>query len=371
LDNDHDDKSKKDKIDIIMKRKEEHINICLDQPVQAKSVRTLFSDVKLLNNSLPEIDYDDIDTSTSFLGKKFSAPFMVGAMTGGAELAKRINSNIAEAVEELGLGMALGSQRAALYDKALEDTYTIARKNAPNAFIGANIGGAQISAGMKIDDINRLIEMIDADALYVHLNPTQEIVQPEGEARYKNVMEGISMIVNSVKKPVIAKEVGFGISPMVAKKLESTKIDAVEIAGMGGTSYAAVEWYRAKEMGLEQKVDLGNLFWDWGIPTAASLYMIKRHSKLPLVASGGIRNGVEMAKAMAMGASLTAMALPILRPATKSAKDVKDFISKLLVEFKSAMFLVGAKNIDELRRVPFVITGELAIWKDYADKLVL
>ncbi len=362
------EKEKREKIDLIMKRKEEHIKICLDQPVQAKNVRTLFSDVRLLNNSLPEIDFDDIDTSTEFLGKKFSAPFMVGAMTGGAEMAKRINSNIGEAVEKLGLGMALGSQRAALYDPVLEETYTIARKKAPNAFIGANIGGAQISTGMKIEDIKKLVAMVDANALYVHLNPAQEIVQPEGEAKYRNVLEGIRAIVKSVGKPVVAKEVGFGISPMVATQLEKAGVSAIEIAGMGGTSYAAVEWYRAKAMGMADKMDLGSILWDWGIPTAASLYMIRKHSKIPIVASGGIRTGMEIAKAIAMGASLTAMALPVLRPATESADSVQKFIEKIILELKSVMFLLGAKNIGELRKTPYVITGELATWKEYADK---
>ncbi|MCL4372428.1 type 2 isopentenyl-diphosphate Delta-isomerase [Candidatus Marsarchaeota archaeon] len=362
------DAKKASKISEIMKRKEEHIKICLDSPVQAKQARTLFSDVHLLNNSLPEIDFDDIDTSTKFLGKSFSAPFMVGAMTGGAELAKKINGNIAEAVEELGLGMALGSQRAALYDRLLEDTYTIARKKAPSAFIGANIGGAQISKGLGIEDVRRLIEMIDADALYIHLNPAQEIVQPEGEPRYRDVMGGISNIIKSVKKPVIAKEVGFGLSPDVAKRLSSIGISAVEIAGMGGTSYAAVEWYRAKSMGLMDKIDLGNLLWDWGIPTAASLYMIRKASDIPIISSGGLRTGMDIAKSIAMGASMTAMALPILRPATESASSVKRFISKVLLELKAVMFLLGARNVEELRRTPCVITGELALWKDFSDK---
>lgn len=363
------EKDKKAKIETIMKRKEEHIRICLDEPVQARKSRTLFDDVKLINNSLPEIDFDDIDTSTVFMGKKFSAPFMAGAMTGGAEMAKTINANIAEAVEELGLGMALGSQRAALYDSVLEDTYTIARKKAPNAFIGANIGGAQISNGMGIEDINRLIGMVDADALYVHLNPAQEIVQPEGEPRYKNVLEGITEIVKAVKKPVIAKEVGFGISYGVAKQLESAGVSAAETAGMGGTSYAAVEWYRAKAMGMPDKVDLGNLLWDWGIPTAASLYMIKRGSRLQAVSSGGLRTGMDLAKSIAMGASMCAMALPVLRPATKSAKDVKDFMGRIILELKSVMFLLGAKDLDELRKTPYIITGELRAWKDYADNI--
>ena len=365
------DPEKLKKINLIMKRKEEHIRICLDKPVQARNVRTLFSDVKLMNDSIPEIDFDDIDTSVSFLGKRFSAPFMVGAMTGGAEMAKKINANIASAAEELGLGMAVGSQRAALYDKILEDTYTIARKNGPHIFIGANIGGAQLSEGMGLKSIKKLVEMLKADALYVHLNPTQEIVQPEGEPKYRNVLSRIREIVESIDRPVIAKEVGFGISPKVAKELEKAGVKAIEVAGMGGTSYAAVEWYRAKAFKMEDKADLGNLFWDWGIPTAASLYMAARSVRLPVVSSGGLRTGLDVAKSIALGASMTAMALPVLRPAATSAKAVKDFIERILLELKSTMFLLGARNIEQLGKCPFVITGDLAIWKDYFDKKVI
>jgi isopentenyl-diphosphate delta-isomerase len=345
-----------------MKRKEDHINICLSKPVQARKITTLFNDVHLINNALPEIDFNDIDTSTTFLGHKFAAPLMVGAMTGGAELAKKINRNIAEAAQEMGLGMAVGSQRAGLYDKVLADTYSIARKAAPDIYIGSNIGGAQISRGFKMEDAKKLVKMLDADAFYVHLNPAQEIVQPEGEPSYKNVLSGIKKFVSAVNRPVVVKEVGFGISGNVAKQLEDIGVSAIETAGMGGTSYSAVEYYRAKESGMEVKEKMGELFWDWGIPTAASLYMVKKSVKIPVVASGGLRNGLEIAKSIAMGASLTASAWPFLRPATVSTEEVKKKMEEFIYGLKSAMFLTGCKNIKELSQLNYVVTGELRQW---------
>lgn len=353
---------KDEKVNEIMKRKEDHINICLKNPVQAKKKTTLFECVHFINNSLPEINFDDIDTSVEFLNHKFSAPLMVGAMTGGAELAKKINENIGIAVEELGLGAAVGSQRAALYDKRIEDTYSILREVAPHAFIGANIGGAQISKGFDIDDAKSLIKMLKADALYIHLNPTQELVQPEGEPHYSNVLSGIKNIINSVDVPVIPKEVGFGISPDVASRLEKAGASAIEVAGMGGTSYSAVEYYRAKDYNMKLKIDLGNKLWDWGIPTAASLYSVKNKIKIPVVSSGGLRDGMDIAKSIALGASLTAMAWPVLRPASESSDKVKEFLEEKINELKSVMFLLGVKNIEELRNVKYVITDPLSSW---------
>ncbi len=358
------DLKKEEKIKTIMKRKEDHINICLDKPVQAKKVKTLFDEVHFISNSLPEINFDDIDTSTTFLGHKFSAPLMVGAMTGGAELAAKINKNIAEAAEEMGLGMAVGSQRAGLFDKRLADTYSIARKAAPKAFIGSNIGGAQVSAGFKIDDAKKLVKMLDADAFYIHLNPAQEIVQPEGEPNYRNVVSGIKRFVDNINKPVVVKEVGFGISGEVAKRLENIGVSAIEVAGMGGTSYAAVEHYRAVEFNMDIKARMGEMLWDWGIPTAASLYMVKRSVKIPVVASGGLRNGLEIAKAIAMGASLTAAAWPFLRPATVSSDKVKEKMEEMIHGLKSVMFLTGCKNIKELSQLKYVMTGDLRHWVD-------
>ena len=356
------DSTKEEKIKDIMQRKEDHINICIDKPVQAKKVSTLFECVHLINNSLPEINFDDIDTSVNFLGHKFSAPIMVGAMTGGADLAYKINENIGIAVEDLNLGMVVGSQRAALYDKKLEDTYSIARKSAPSAFIGANIGGAQISKGFSIDDAKELVSMLEADALYTHLNPAQELVQPEGEPHYASVLNGIKELVDNVGVPVIPKEVGFGISGYVASNLEKANIGAIEVAGMGGTSYSAVEYYRAKQMNMHSKELLGNLLWDWGIPTAASLCSVVNKVKVPVVSSGGLRTGLDVAKSIALGASMTAMAWPVLRPASESSDAVKRFLEQKIYELKSIMFLIGAKDIESLKKAKYVLTEPLKSW---------
>ncbi|ASI14101.1 isopentenyl-diphosphate delta-isomerase [Candidatus Mancarchaeum acidiphilum] len=356
------DSAKEEKIKDIMQRKEDHINICIDKPVQAKKISTLFECVHLINNSLPEINFDDIDTSVNFLGHKFSAPLMVGAMTGGADLAYKINENIGTAVEELNLGMAVGSQRAALYDKRLEETYSIARKSAPSAFIGANIGGAQISKGFSIDDARELVRMLEADALYTHLNPAQELVQPEGEPHYSSVLGGIKELVDKVGVPVVPKEVGFGISGDVASNLEKANVSAIEVAGMGGTSYSAVEYYRAKQMNMQRKELLGSLLWDWGIPTAASLCSVVNKVKMPVVSSGGLRTGLDIAKSIALGASMTAMAWPALRPATESSDAVKKFLEQRIYELKSIMFLLGVKDIEGLKKAKYVMTEPLQSW---------
>ena len=322
------DKSELDKkVKLIEKRKEEGILLCLEKAVQSRKATTLFDDVRLLNNALPEINMEDIDISTTFLGHKFAAPIFIGAMTGGAELAKKVNGNLAKAAQELGIGMAVGSQRAGLLTKGLAETYSITRKVAPDIFIGSNIGGAQLSQGLSIGDAKKLIEMLDADALYVHLNPLQEVIQPEGEAEYRNVLKRITELVSGLDTPVAVKEVGAGISDEVAKRLERAGVSAIEIAGLGGTSWSGVESYRAKAANDAIKFKTGNFFWDWGIPTAAALYGVRKAVKLPVVASGGIRNGLDMAKAIAMGADLCAMAWPLLRPATISSENVNDTIA--------------------------------------------
>ncbi len=263
----------------IMERKEGHIGICLERPVQARGVRTLLDDVHLINDSLPEMDLADVDLSTRFLGHKFAAPIMIGAMTGGAELAKTINRNLAEAAREEGIGMVLGSQRAGLFDRQLADTYSIARKVAPDIFLGANIGGAQIARGFGVKEGKKLVDMIGADALYVHLNPAQEVVQPEGEGEYRNVIKGIKSFVDGLDVPIVAKEVGFGVSGAVSRRLEEIGVSAIEVAGAGGTSYAAVEYYRAKDMKMRLKQEMGGLFWDWAYPPRQRCAWLRRRSR--------------------------------------------------------------------------------------------
>jgi isopentenyl-diphosphate Delta-isomerase len=347
-------------IEIIKQRKKDGIEIPLNKNVQAKVTSTYLEYVRLLHNALPEIDYDDIDTSTKFLGKKFSAPIIIDSMTGGTDEATVINGRLGELAEKYGFGMGLGSQRAGLKSEELAATYSIARKNAPNAFLIANIGGAQLAKGLTIDEARKIVKMICANALVVHLNPLQELVQPEGEPRYKGLLGKISELAKTIDVPVIVKEVGAGISREVAVKLEMAGVSAINVAGAGGTSWAGIEKLRAEAASNELKTRLGDMFWDWGIPTAVSLFEVRRAVKLPLIASGGLRDGLEVAKCIALGASMAAMAYPFLRAAAKSRESLFAFGDALLAEFKSTMFLVGARNVNALAGSRYILTGALA-----------
>jgi isopentenyl-diphosphate delta-isomerase len=347
-------------IEVIKQRKKEGIDIPLQKNVQAKTTSTYLEYVRLVHNALPEVDYDDIDTSMTFLGKRFSAPIIIDSMTGGTDEATVINGRLGELAEKYGFGMGLGSQRAGLKSEELAATYSIARKNAPNAFLIANIGGAQLSKGLTVDEAKRIVKMIGANALVVHLNPLQELVQPEGEPRYKGVLGQISELAKTIDIPLIVKEVGAGISKEVAIKLEMANVSAINIAGAGGTSWAGVEKLRAESLKDDLKKHLGEMFWDWGIPTAASLIEVRRAVKLPLIASGGLRNGLEVAKCVALGASMAAMAYPFLQTAAQSRESLFAFADTILTELKSTMFLVGAKNIAALASSRYILTGLLA-----------
>lgn len=347
-------------IEIIKQRKKDGIDIPLQKNVQAKTTSTYLEYVKLVHNALPELDYDDIDTSTKFLDKKFAAPIIIDSMTGGTDEATVINGRLGELAEKYGFGMGLGSQRAGLKSEELAATYSIARKNAPNAFLIANIGGAQLAKGLTIDEARKIVKMIKANALVVHLNPLQELVQPEGEPRYRGVLGKISDLAKTIDVPVIVKEVGAGISKEVAIKLEMAGVAAINVAGAGGTSWAGVEKLRAEAVKDDLKRHLGEMFWDWGIPTAASLIEARKAVRIPLIASGGLRNGLEVAKCVALGASIAAMAYPFLRAASQSRENLFAFADTLLAELRSAMFLVGARNISALASSRYILTGALA-----------
>jgi isopentenyl-diphosphate delta-isomerase len=341
----------------IGKRKADHIRICLEKKAQAKKATSGFEDIQLIHRALPEVDRQKINLSTSFFGKKFSAPIFVGAMTGGTEEATKINASIAEAVEKLGLGMGVGSQRAAIEDKKLEKTYSIARKKAPNAFLVANIGGVQLVHGFGLKEVKRAVEMIDADALAVHLNTVQEALQPEGQTNFKGVLTKIGEIAGELDKPVIVKETGCGISAEDAKAVEAAGVKALDIGGIGGTSFAAVEYYRSISPN-----NRGKVFWDWGIPTVISLIEATQTVKIPVIASGGVRSGLDIAKSLALNARLASVSQPVLEAAVKGAKQTEDLISSLIAELRNVMFLVGAENLESLMKVPVVVTGKTAEW---------
>jgi len=349
------------------KRKAEHIRICLEEKAQSRTVTAGFEDIKFVHRALPEVNREDISLSTSFLNKTFSAPLMVGAMTGGTEEAVKINQNIAEAVEKLGLGMGLGSQRAAVENYMLEKTYAVARKVAPNAFLVANIGGVQLVQGYGVKEVRKVVEMIDADAVAIHLNVLQEAVQPEGQTSFKGILEKIGRVASEIDTPVIVKETGAGISARDAIALRDAGVRAIDVGGVGGTSFAAVEYFRGEKM-------LGEAFWDWGIPTVVSVVEVVQSVKLPVIASGGIRTGTDIAKALALGAGLASIVQPVLETAVIGSKETEQFLSGLIDELKNVLFLVGAENVGRLAQVPLVICRETAEWlkirgfniKDYA-----
>jgi len=346
----------------IEKRKADHIQICLDENVQARRKTTGFEDVTFVHRALPEIERDKINLQTTLFNHKFSAPLIVEAMTGGTQKSEKINANIAKAVEKLGLGMGVGSQRAAVENPSLKKAFTVTREKAPTAFLIANIGAPQITKKQGIKDAEKAVKQINADALAIHLNPLQEAVQPEGETNYVGVLNGIRKITRAIKVPVIVKETGAGIAAEEAKNLEAAGVSGIDVAGAGGTSWAAVEFHRAKSIGDEHRQRLGETFWDWGIPTAANVVEVAQSVQISLIASGGIRSGVDIAKALALGADLAGTALPILLPATKSAEEVKKTLQFMLEELRNTMFLVGAKSIQRLKEVPVVITGRTAEW---------
>ncbi len=347
-------------IDLIMNRKRDGIDIPLSNNVQSRFVSNYLECVKLIHNALPEIDFDEIDTSTEFLNTKFGAPIIIDSMTGGTPEALKINSRLGQLAEISGFGMGLGSQRAGLKSSILAETYSVARKNAPSAFLIANIGGAQLAEGLDIQMIEKIISMIDANALVIHLNPLQELIQPEGEPKYKGVLEKIAIITEKISIPIIVKEVGSGISREVALKLQKANINCINIAGAGGTSWAGIEKIRANKVKNDVKEHLGELFWDWGIPTALSLIEVRNSVELPLIASGGIRNGLEIAKCIALGANMGAMAYPFLKAASESEESLFTFSTHLINELKGAMFLTGSANIPDLAKSRLILTGELA-----------
>lgn len=344
------------------RRKADHIRITLNQDVEAGKTTTGLEDILLVHKALPEIDKNKIDLSTSVFGHGFSAPLIVGAITGGTREASKINATIAEAVEELGLGMGVGSQRVAIEDNRFEETFAIVRKRAPTAFIIANIGGIQLVNGYGLREVKKAVEMIEADAIAIHLNSLQEAVQPEGQTNFRGVLEKIQEVAEEIGKPVIVKETGAGIGAETAKRLQSAGVKGIDVSGAGGTSFAAVEYHRAIEQKNSPQRRLGDIFWDWGISTAVSVVEVCQSTNAVVIASGGIRDGVDASKTLALGASLASFSKPILHVAVKGVKETKDALSLLIDELRNVMFLVGAESIRNLQNTPLVITGKTAQW---------
>jgi isopentenyl-diphosphate delta-isomerase len=330
-------------------RKSDHIRINLQEDVAFKRLSTGFERYRFVHCALPAFNLEDVDTCTSLLNKRLAAPFIISSMTGGTPEASVLNERLAEAAQDAGVGMGVGSQRAAVEEPALADTYRV-RHVAPDIFLMANLGAIQLNYGYGLDECRRVVEMIEADALILHLNPLQEALQPEGEARFAGLLSKIEAVCRALEAPVIAKEVGWGISEQVARQLADAGVAAIDVAGAGGSSWSQVEMYRAAG---EHERQVAAIFADWGISTAESLLMARRGAPgLPILASGGIRDGVQVAKAIALGAAACGSAGPFLRAASESTTAVAELLAVLVTQLRVAMFAAGAVDIPALQNTP-------------------
>ncbi|MFC1845757.1 type 2 isopentenyl-diphosphate Delta-isomerase [Candidatus Dependentiae bacterium] len=325
----------------IEKRKDEHLSICLDKNVQS-CLSNGFDEYRLQYNALPEIDFDSLDLSVEFFGKKLSSPFLLSAMTGGTQKGKEINQRLATVAQKMNVAMCVGSQRAMLKDPSLSDTFAI-RDKAPDILLFANFGAIQLNNGYAVEHCQHLVDAIGADALVLHLNPLHEAVQPEGDTNFQGLSNNIKTVVDALSVPVIIKEVGCGISGDVAQRLASLGVGIIDVAGAGGTSFPTVEGYRA---GLKDPKIFGQL----GIPTAESIVQVKGAlDTISVIASGGITNGIDAAKALALGADLVGFAGVLLGPAMHSDDLVQKTLERIATELKVAMFSAGASQITSLR----------------------
>ena len=333
-------------------RKKEHLELCLDTESVSSPSSTGLEAYRFIHNALPELDIDEIDISATFLDKRLSAPVLISSMTGGFDLARKVNRNLAAAAQMLGLAMGVGSQRVAIEEPSATTSFQV-RDIAPDILLLGNLGAVQLNYGYGIEQCRRAVAMIDADGLIFHLNVLQEAVQPEGNRNFKGLTAKIAAVCKDLAVPVVAKEVGNGISVDVAVRLHRAGVRAIDIAGKGGTSWSAVEAQRAAKMG--RRADAA--FADWGIPTEEALISVRKAlPNVQLVASGGIRSGLDIAKSIALGADIAALGQPLLSAALESADKVVEFLAGVIHELKVSMLCLGAKDLRALRQAPLTRT---------------
>ncbi len=333
---------------MIEDRKLEHLKICIEKNVN--SHYNYWDDVILKHATIPKVDLEDIDLSTNFLGKRLMYPVIIDAMTGGHKIAREVNKNLAKVAENLQIGMAVGSQRSAIENKELGDTYSVIKDYNIPLRIG-NLGAPQFALGYGEREIKKAIEMIDAHAIEIHFNYLQEAIQVEGDKRVKGVIDKIKKL--SHKYVLIAKETGAGIDLYAGEKLKSSGFKAIDVSGLSGTSFAAVEYYRGGKH--------GKTFWDWGLPSPYCIIKLKS-LYLPLIGSGGIRNGLDAARAIALGADVVGISRILLKDAMKSSKNVERRLKDIIEELRIAIFLTGSSNLGDLKNASYVITGRLRDW---------
>lgn len=332
------------------RRKADHIRINLEEDVAFKLLTNGLEQYFFMHTAVPEIDLDAIDTSAEWFGKRLATPLLISSMTGGTERARTINRILAAGAQEVGMAMGLGSMRAAIEDASLEATYQV-RDVAPDIVLFANLGVVQLNYGYGLGECQRAVDMIEADALILHFNALQEAVQPEGDGNFANLLTKIEAICRALPVPVIAKEVGWGFSAEDARRLAAAGVAAIDVAGAGGTSWSQVEMYRAPTPRLAR---VAGAFVDWGIPTAASIrYCRDAAPDLPIIASGGLKTGIEIAKCIALGAQLGGLAGEFLRAAdSDGVAGVVELAGTITDELRVAMFCVGAADLDALSVTP-------------------
>lgn len=349
----------------VKQRKIEHVSVALGEDVAAPQ-RATWSDIQFVHQALPEVDLDAIDTSVTFLGHTLRYPIFISSLTGGHPDVTNINRNLARAAEHYGVALGVGSQRAALVNPEVVPSYAVTRKYAPNSFLIANIGAPQLipqarHAAFAPAQVQQAIDMIGANALALHLNSLQEAAQPEGDRRAVGVAKALSEVTRYVNVPVIAKETGAGICREQALLLRSCGVSAIDVGGAGGSSMSAMEAARSRARGDERTLSIGLLYRDWGIPTPIAVVEAST-ARLPLIATGGVRSGLDMARAIALGATLVGMAFPFLKAASEGYESVCELMETVIAQLKVAMQLSGAATISQLREVDVVVTGASREW---------
>ncbi|MFC7046443.1 type 2 isopentenyl-diphosphate Delta-isomerase [Halobacteriaceae archaeon GCM10025711] len=339
-------------------RKDDHLRIVAEEDVETTGAG--FADVRLVHEALPELHRDAVDTTVDLLGHRLQAPILIESMTGGHPNATKINRALAKAAGETGIAMGVGSQRAGLEDAATVESFSVVRDAAPDAFVYGNIGAAQLPE-YGVERVEEAVEMIDADAMAVHLNFLQEAVQPEGDVDARGVLDAIERVAADLSVPVLVKETGNGISRATAERLVDAGVDAIDVAGQGGTTWSGVEAYRAAASGERRGERLGTTFRAWGVPTVAStVEAAEVHPQV--VASGGVRSGLDVAKAIALGARAGGLAKPFLRPAGQGADAVVEVVEDLVAELRTAMFVTGSATVADLQDADVVVTGRTREW---------
>ena len=328
-------------------RKADHLRICLESDVQFHNVTNGLDRYRFTHCCLPELNRNEITTHTTFLGKELGAPLLISSMTGGTEQAKMINYRLAKVAQKYKIAMGVGSQRVAVENSQVADTFAV-RSLAPDILLFANLGAVQLNYDYGIEQCQQAIDILQADALILHINPLQECIQTEGDTNFRGLFDKISKLCYELPVPVIAKEVGNGISGKMAQKLIDAGVAAIDVAGAGGTSWAKIEGERATDIRQRR---LGETFGNWGIPTAKCITDIRAlNSDIPLIASGGLRKGVDVAKAIALGADLSGLAWPFLQAAAESEESLHILVDILIAEITTVLFCTGNTNLSELKK---------------------